>query len=169
MPFPFSHHPGWAAVSCACLCVVPAAASAQILDRIEVSRSNGHAEIRIDFAVQVLYQRHTPPGKGNELNIFIKPINAPSPESEVIEETLSAPETDIVPPFKVLYPHLGSAVSIRFAQETEWNIRPTPDGRSIVVVVPVLRVHATSSPRFAPCRRSPSPRRSRFRLRHPRR
>jgi hypothetical protein len=139
MPFPSKHHPGWAAVSCACLCLAPAAAFAQILDRIEVSRSNGVAEIRIDFAVQVQYQRHTPPGKGRELNIFIKPINAPPPESEAIEETLSAPETDIVPTFKVLYPHLGNAVAIRFAQETEWTVRPAPDGRSIVVVVPVLR------------------------------
>ncbi|MBI4995626.1 MAG: hypothetical protein HZC22_01725, partial [Rhodocyclales bacterium] len=87
--------------------MAPAAASAQILDRIEVSRSNGVAEIRIDFAVQVQYMRHTPPGKGRELNIFIKPINAPPPESEVADETLSAPVTDIVVPFKVQYPHLG--------------------------------------------------------------
>ncbi len=138
MPFR-NDHSGWAALSCACLCFAPATASAQIFDRIEVSRINGVAEIRIDFAVQVQYQRHAPPGKGKELNIFIKPINAPAPESEATAETLAAPETDLVPSFKVLYPHLGNAVSIRFAQETEWTVRPAPDGRSIVIVVPTLR------------------------------
>jgi hypothetical protein len=123
----------------ACLSLAPAAASAQILDRIEVSRINGKAEIRIDFAVQVQYLRHAPPGRGQELNIFIRPIVAPPPESEIAEEAMAAPETDLVPAFKVFYPHLGNAVSIRFAQETEWTVRPAPDGRSIVVIVPTLR------------------------------
>jgi hypothetical protein len=154
MPFPLNHHQGWAAVACACACLASAPASAQILDRIEVSRVNGVAEIRISFAVQVQYQRHTPPGKGRELDIFVKPISAAPPESEIIEETMASPETDLVPSFRVMYPHLGNAISIRFAQETEWKVRPTPDGRSIVIVVPVLKgardfvseVHAQPQP-----------------------
>jgi hypothetical protein len=139
MPFTFDHHSRWAAILPACLCLAPAAAVAQILDRIEISRINGKAEIRIDFGVQVQYLNHTPPGKGKELNIFIKPIAAAPPGSEAIEETLTAPQTDIVSPFTVLYPHLGNAVSIRFASETAWEVRPMPDGRSIVIVVPALK------------------------------
>lgn len=114
-------------------------ALAQLLDRIEISRVNGSAEIRIDFGAQVQYLRHTPPGRGKELNIFIKPISAPPPESKVTEETLAAPQTDLVPAFTVLYPHLGSALSIRFAQETEWTVRPRPDGRGIVIALPALK------------------------------
>lgn len=123
----------------ACLCCAPVAAQAQILDRIEVSRSNGKAEIRIGFGAQVQYLNHTPPGQGKELNIFIKPISAPPPESEANVETLTSPQTDLVPSFTVLYPHLGNAVSIRFAQETAWDVRPMPDGRSIVIIVPSLK------------------------------
>lgn len=139
MPFIFDHHPRWAAILPACLCLAPAAAVAQILDRIEISRSNGKAEIRIGFGVQVQYLNHTPPGQGKELNIFIKPISAPPPESEATEESLTSPQTDLVPSFTVLYPNLGNAVSIRFAQETAWEVRPMPDGRSIVIIVPSLK------------------------------
>jgi hypothetical protein len=139
MPFRLDHHPRWAVIPLATLCLAPSAAQAQILDRIEISRSNGTAEIRIDFGAQVQYLNHTPPGRGRELNIFIKPIAAPPPESEAIQETLTSPQTDIVPTFKVLYPHLGNAVSIRFASETTWEVRPRPDGRSIVIVVPALK------------------------------
>jgi hypothetical protein len=138
MRFTSNHQFGWAGVLCASLCLAPAAAFAQILDRIEVSRANGAAEIRIDFAVQVQYQRHTPPGKGRELNIFVKAINAPPPESEVTEERMTSPKTDLVPSFSVLYPHLGNAVSIRFDRDTEWTVRSGPDSRSIIVTVPVL-------------------------------
>lgn len=139
MPFPSNPHPGWAAVACACLSLAPATVSAQILERIEISRLNGSAEIRIDFGAQVQYLRHTPSGQGRVLNIFIKPISAPSPESEFTEETLAAPQTDLVPAFTVLYPHLGNAMSLRFAQDTVWTVRPMPDGRSIVIVLPVLK------------------------------
>jgi hypothetical protein len=135
----FSRRPEWAVAACACVCLAPVIASAQILDRIEVSRTNGKAEIRIDFAVQVQYLNHTPPGKGRELNIFIRPINAPPPGSEATEESMASPQTDLVPTFSVLYPHLGNAVAIRFAQETEWTVRPNPDGRSIVITLPVLK------------------------------
>jgi outer membrane biosynthesis protein TonB len=126
-------------VACAVLCATPVAASAQLLERLEISRINGTAEIRIDFGAQVQYLRHTPPGQGRELNIFVKPINAPPPGSEPTEETLVAPPTDLVPAFTVLYPHLGNAVSIRFTQETTWMVRPTPDGRSIIIVLPLLK------------------------------
>jgi hypothetical protein len=139
MPFTFDHHPRWAAASLVCVGLAPACAVAQILDRIEISRINGKAEIRIDFGAQVQYLNHTPPGKGRELNIFIKPIAAQPPESEAIEETLTSPQTDIVSPFTVIYPHLGNAVSIRFASETSWEVRPQPDGRSIAIVVPALK------------------------------
>jgi hypothetical protein len=154
MPFPSKYRPAWAAVAGAYLCLAPAASYAQILDRLEISRINGSAEIRLDFGAQLQYLRHTPPGHGKELNIFVKPISAPPPGSEPTEEVLNAPQTDLVPSFTVLYPHLGNAVSIRFAQETVWTVHPQADGRSIVIVVPVLKgardviveAHAQPSP-----------------------
>ncbi|MBU1236829.1 MAG: hypothetical protein KJ634_12545 [Gammaproteobacteria bacterium] len=131
---------------------------AQILERVEVSRTNGHAEIRIDFGIEIQYLRHAPPGKGRELNIFIRRTLPVPPETDVVTETLTAPRTDIVPPFTVTYPKLGNAVNISFAQETSWEVRPGPDSRSIVVVVPVLRgardvvveVRAAPPPKPAP-------------------
>jgi hypothetical protein len=115
------------------------AAGAQLLERIEVSRINGLAEIRISFGTQIQYLRHGPAGKGKELNVFVQRIPSGTPEPEAIEETLVAPQTDIVPRFTVVYPRLGNAVTITFAQETSWDVKPGPDNRSLVIVVPVLR------------------------------
>lgn len=98
---------------------------------------NGTAEIRISFAKQVRYLRHTPPGKGKVLNVFVEIPG--QQESEIVEETLVAPQTDLVPRFSIAYPKLGSAMAITFDAETSWEVRPGSDSRSILVVVPVLR------------------------------
>jgi hypothetical protein len=113
-------------------------AQAQVLDRIDVTRTNGHAEIRIEFGTQVQYLSHTPLAKGKELNIFLQVINSASPDATATEELLTAPKTDIVPAFTVIYPRLGNAMSVIFAQETTWEVKPGADNRSLIIVVPVL-------------------------------
>jgi hypothetical protein len=118
---------------------LPAAARSQVIDRIEVNRINGVAEIRIGFGTQVQYLSHTPLAKGRELNVFVQLIPPGRPDAEVVEETLASPQTDIVPAFTVIYPRLGNAISISFAQETAWDVKAGQDNRSIVVIVPVLR------------------------------
>lgn len=125
-------------IAAALLSLYVPAATAQVLERIEVSRINGVAEIRIGFGVQIQYLRHGPVPKGRELNVFIQRTSG-TPEIEVIEETLAAPQTDIVPAFTVVYPRLGNAVTITFAQETQWDVKQGTDNRSIVILVPVLR------------------------------
>jgi hypothetical protein len=114
------------------------AAWSQILDRMEVSRINGVAEIRIGFSTQVQYLRHSPEAKGKVLNVFLRVIGSTGPEAEAPEETLRAPPTDIVPEFTVVYPRLGNAMVITFSQETTWSVKPGSDGRSVVIIVPVL-------------------------------
>ncbi len=128
-----------AAVLTTALLAVCLPAEAQVLERIEIRRTNGHAEIHIGFGVQVQYLRHAPPGKGKELNIFIQRVPPASPEPDIAEESLTSPDNDIVPHFTVTYPRLGNALTVAFAQETQWEVRPGSDGRSITIVVPVLR------------------------------
>jgi hypothetical protein len=113
-------------------------AMAEFLERIEINRINGVAEIRIGFSTQVQYLRHTPLAKGKTLNVFVRLVNAPMPEGEAVEETLTAPATDLVPAFTAIYPRLGGAVAIMFAQETSWDVKPGGDGRSFLVKVPIL-------------------------------
>lgn len=113
-------------------------ASPQILERIEINRINGVAEIRVGFGTQVQYLRHTPLAKGKTLNVFVRLINLGVPEGEPVEETLVAPATDLVPAFSVVYPRLGNAIAVTFVQETSWDVRPGGDGRSILIKVPIL-------------------------------
>lgn len=110
---------------------------AQVLDRIEVSRINGVAEIRIGFGTQVQYLRHSPEAKGRVLNVFVR-VGSAGSEAEAPEETLRAPPNDIVPAFTIVYPRLGNAMVVTFAQETTWRVKPGGDGRSILIIVPVL-------------------------------
>lgn len=111
---------------------------AQVLDRLEINRINGVAEIRVGFGTQVQYLRHAPLAKGRVLNIFLRLVNSNVPEAELVEETIVAPKTDLVPPFSVAFPKLGNAMVLTFAQETSWEVRPASDGRSILIIVPVL-------------------------------
>lgn len=114
------------------------ASSSQVLERIEINRINGVAEIRIGFGTQVQYLRHTPLAKGKTLNVFVRLINLAVPDGEPVEETLVAPATDLVPAFSVVYPRLGNALAVTFAQETSWDVKPGGDSRSILIKVPIL-------------------------------
>ncbi|HTY03685.1 MAG TPA: hypothetical protein VMC81_08150 [Rhodocyclaceae bacterium] len=153
-------HP--AALLLGALLALPVTSWAQILDRIEVNRINGVAEIRIGFSTQVQYLNHSPLKGGRILNVFIQLIPPGTPEA-VDQETLVAPQTDIVPRFTVTYPKLGNAVSISFAQETTWDVRAGIDDRSLVIVVPVLKgardvmaeVHAQPAAASAPTPAAP--------------
>ena len=56
-----------------------------------------------------------------------------------MEESITAPQTDLVPRFSIVYPRLGNALTVSFDRETSWEVKPGSDSRSIRIIVPVLR------------------------------
>jgi hypothetical protein len=125
------------AVLVAALLFSGTSAWAQVLERIEVNRVGKDAEITIRFSTQIQYLRHAPPIQGRLLRVFLRLVNPPAPEQDLMQETLSSPKTDLVPPFSVMFPELVNGMLISFAKPTTWEVRAGPDNRSIVVIVPV--------------------------------
>jgi hypothetical protein len=123
------------ALLCAALILPGSAAWAQIMDSIEINRVGKDAEITIHFSTQVQYLRHGPLKPGKLLRVFIR---SDTPDSELTQQTLKSPETDLVPRFSVTYPELTNGMAITFAQETSWEVRQGVDRRSIVIKVPAL-------------------------------
>ena len=114
-------------------------AHAQFVDRIEISRKDKDAEIRIQFSFQIQYISHTPLDEGKLLQIHIRRLADPNaPEGGLIQETLRSPETDLVPRFTVTYPSTNDVMLVTFSQPTRFTVRPEPDGRSIVLRLPLL-------------------------------
>jgi hypothetical protein len=114
-------------------------AHAQFIDRIEISRRDKEAEIRIQFSSQVQYISHSPPEEGRLLQIHLRHLADPSvPEGGLIQETLHSPKTDLVPGFTVTYPSTNDALLITFTQSTRFTVKPEPDGRSIILMLPLL-------------------------------
>lgn len=120
------------------LLVVGASADAQVLDRIEINRIGGDAEIRIRFTTEIQYLRHVPLERGKVIRVFIRLTNQQIIESDLPQETLSSPTTDLVPRFTVTYPELINGLVVTFEQQVRFKLRPGEDAKSIVITMPVL-------------------------------
>lgn len=110
---------------------------AQIFDRIEVLRVGQQAEVHLRFASQIQYLRHAPPNHGRLLRIFLRLVNPPVPENDLMQETFTSPRTDLVPPFTVTFPELQNGLLVTFSESTRWDVRAGRDERSIVLTLPL--------------------------------
>ena len=110
---------------------------AQVLDRIEINRIGKEAEIRILFTTEIQYLRHVPLDHGKQLRIFFRITNPQIVESDLPQETLTSPNTDLVPRFSVTFPELINGMLIDFSQSMQFRVRPGEDAKSIVITVPV--------------------------------
>lgn len=113
-------------------------ANAEAIDRIEISRNGSSAEIRISFIGRVQYLRHTPHDEGKDLRIFLRYFGDVS-ESDLMQEHLASPKTDLVPRFRLIYPELVNALAVFFDERTRFGVKQGEDGRSIVITVPVAK------------------------------
>jgi hypothetical protein len=118
--------------------VVAQTVSAQVLDSIDVAPREVDAEITIRFSQKILYLRHGPQNETKDLRIFLRLVDSPVPESELMQETLRGPKIERVPSISVVYPELRNGMLVSFAQPTRHAVRPGGDGRSMVITVPLL-------------------------------
>jgi hypothetical protein len=128
-------------------------AFANILDSIDIVRADEkHAQITINFAPEIQYIRHVPDAEGKFLRVFFRVRNPGFSESDLMQEVLRSPKSDLVPAFTVAYPELVNGMLITFAKTTAFTVRPGDDNHSIVILVPA----PPPSPEKAPLAQAPA-------------
>ena len=114
------------------------AARAQLIDSVDVERRGKEARISIRFTTTVQYLRHAPPESGKTLLIYLQVTGVRAQSAEVGPQTVSLPQTDLVPHLSVIYPAAGNALELDFSQATSYHVSWSVDGRSIDITVPIL-------------------------------
>lgn len=117
--------------------LVSASACANVIDSIDIVRVEDKARITIRFATEVQYLRHGPDDEGKFLRIFFRVLKPGFSESDVMQETLRSPPSDLIPRFSVAYPELVNGMLISFAKTTKFSVSPGGDTRSILIFVPL--------------------------------
>lgn len=115
-------------------------ASAQVLDRVEVTAEGANAVVRIRFNVQIQYLRHAPQARGSTIQTFFQITIPDDSATTVVEEERRPPPQDLVPRLRVVYPSqplsLQRRIDIVFESPVEFRLRPE-DSRTLVLLIPL--------------------------------
>jgi len=138
MPFGWRRCAALGACLVAGLLGAASAAQAQLIDSLDVERSGKEARISIRFTTTVQHLRHTPRDRGKTLLIYLQVTGVSAQSADLGPQTVSLPQTDLVPHLSVTYPVAGNALEVDFSQSTSYNVSWPVDGRSIDITVPIL-------------------------------
>ncbi len=147
-----------------CTLAVPYAASAEMLDSIDIKRADGVAVIKITLSQNVRYRRHFPLDRGNVINIYfdnvaIESNDRPQPTRPGLatpetltrdvqrEEHLRSPSKDLLPYFWVAYlrNETGDAtfepyyIAVQFSQTVNFSLRADEANRAFYIYVPIAQ------------------------------
>lgn len=112
-----------------------AAASAELLEQIDVSPDNAESEIAIRFTTTVQYERHSPPASGTLLKIEFQVTGTlERADGRLVTELRRHPGNKKIPAFEVVYDSRGGFLSVKFARATTFRVGPGRDPRSIRIV-----------------------------------
>src|SRR6266571_2057825 len=101
---------------------LPFAADAQVIDNIEVRRVGDEAEVVIRFNTPIQYQRHSPPTRGEIVNLYFQFLALDGTESVLTREQRSVPRSELLEALVATYPEPNSAMSIRFGSVTNYRV-----------------------------------------------
>ena len=133
----------------ACL-IAPSAASAQVLDEIELNREDGNAIVNIRLNIPVHYLRHFPADKGDIVEIYFQVLSTAGSRSQLFDETLKSPPTQLVPPFIVTVPGQGDQrLVVQFKRPVDYKVQVGEDNRSLILIIPINQEEDTSAPKRA--------------------
>jgi hypothetical protein len=116
--------------------VTLASAHGQALDAVDVQQRGSNAEIIIQFATQILYLRHNPFDEGRSVRIYLRVVGAGPRESDLTPDRRRLAASGPAPAATISFPEPDGALSITFDQFTRFSVRPSSDGRSIVIMIP---------------------------------
>lgn len=131
----------------------------RFLEEPTITAVGGKGEIRINFSGQVRYLRHSPERKGGVLKVALDVVDPCVAEEILSQETRWLPPADWHVPVTITFPdsvkrsssgpalcqathhqvYVGHTVSLKFGKEIEYQVRPGGDGRSVVVVIPLIK------------------------------
>lgn len=130
-----------------------AAASAQILDSIDIARADADALVRIHFAVRIQYLRHVPLERGSLIRIYFQITAGDENAAGTLEETRRGPPSPLVPRFEVVYPPQPQGaqrmIEVRFAQPVRFTVRPE-GATTLLITLPIARDVLSQLPPPAP-------------------
>jgi len=122
------------------LLFVSADASAQLIDRVEVTRDGDNAVVRIRFGALIQYLRHVPQNEGRLVQVFFQITARDEASESILEEQRRPPPNNLLPGLLVTYPAqqpgLQRRLDIEFGSSVKFRLRPE-DGRTIMFVVPL--------------------------------
>jgi tetratricopeptide (TPR) repeat protein len=124
--------------------VVPARAA--ILDEPESLTEGSDAVVRVHFDVRVQYQRHTPTGTADLVEVYFQIIGASQTPTPAVEEQVTTPEHGRVPAVTISFPVQPQPsatapvkkIIVRFASKVAFRVRGGPTDQSIDIVFPGL-------------------------------
>jgi len=119
------------------------AATAQILDDIEVRTSEGVAEVRLLFSTPIRYIKHFPTEEGQLIKLYLQAVSLDGFKEIELEEYKRMPAIPLVPPFSIVYSTARSCFAVRdplcldiqFDRPVRFNLSPGLDGRSVLLLV----------------------------------
>lgn len=123
---------------------------ANVIDSIDIERVQDKAQVTIRFATEIQYLRHAPDDEGKFLRVFFQVSKPGFVESELMQESLRSPVSDLVPRFTVTYPELKNGMLISFTKATTYLVSPGGDGKSIVILLPLPPEKNTARPAAQP-------------------
>ena len=132
----------------AAMCWLGAAAPAlaAILDEPESLTEGSDAVVRVHFDVRVQYQRHSPTGSADLVEIYFQIVGTDLTLSPGVEEQVKTPEHGRVPAVTISYPiqpqpsNTGRTrkIQVRFSHAVTFRVRAGPTDQSIDIVFPGL-------------------------------
>ena len=121
---------------------------------------NGEANVVINFDAEIRYLKHTPQDKSDVVRVGIQFTNPCDADNPLSQETVSLPKVDWHVPVKASFPELKRVPSttkgvckvsghqvfldynllVKFGKSTTYQIKQGKDNKSIVIVLPLLKV-----------------------------
>ena len=129
------------------------AADSRVIDQVEIDTSGDRTRIRIDFNIPLQYIRHTPKSHGDKIVLQFRPL-ASSQSTDIDFTHEENPSVQSVPgvPLQIVRYEGGSEqgvqMGIYFRVATDFEVQPSPDARSLSILLPKAEV--TAQPPVAP-------------------
>lgn len=117
--------------------LIAGGACANVIQGIDISRVDDHAQIVIRFETEIQYLRHAPEREAKDLRVFFKVTQPGFSEGALMQEVLRSPTSDLVPRFKIIYPELVNGMLIAFEKPVRYTLKAGGDAQSIVLLIPL--------------------------------
>jgi hypothetical protein len=121
-----------------CAGLFSAPVRSQAVDSVEIERRGDTTHLKIQFKTYIQYMRHAPVSSGNSVRIYIQFTGNTSSldPSDLQPRTQRFQRQGDIPEITVSFPESDNALLVAFDQTTNFEVRPSSDGRSINVTLP---------------------------------